>query len=54
MATIEIEIKNEEKVDFIKQLLLEYGLQEVSENVFADANKIEKLDTIKSKKRSKN
>lgn len=36
MAQIEIDIKDENKVDFIKQLLKEYGLSEVAINVFAD------------------
>ena len=42
MATIEVEIKDDAKVDFIKQLLKEYGLQEVESNVFEDDKRKEK------------
>ena len=42
MAIIEVEIKDDTKVDFIKQLLKEYGLQEVESNVFKDEKKKEK------------
>ena len=42
MATIEVEIKDDAKVDFIKQLLKEYGLQEVESNIFEDDKNKEK------------
>jgi hypothetical protein len=43
MAVIEIEIKDEKKVAFIKQLLKEYGLSEVDINIFVDKKKGNKL-----------
>ena len=36
---IEVEIKDDKKVDFIKQLLKDYGLQEVENNIFSDKRK---------------
>ena len=42
MAVIEVEITDENKVEFIKQLLKEYGLSEVALNTFADKKNIDK------------
>jgi hypothetical protein len=53
MAVIEIEIKDENKVDFIKQLLKEYGLSEVDTNLFIDKNKNDELIKKTSNKKKK-
>jgi phenylalanyl-tRNA synthetase beta subunit len=49
MAVIEVEIKDEKKVDFIKQLLKEYGLSEVDTNIFVDKKKSNKITQKTSK-----
>ena len=54
MAVIEVEITDENKVEFIKQLLKEYGLSEVESNIFVDKKKEEDVTKklLKKKKKS--
>ena len=54
MAIIEVEITDENKVEFIKQLLKDYGLSEVESNIFVDKKKGEDVTKklLKKKKKS--
>ena len=53
MAVIEVEITDENKVEFIKQLLKDYGLSEVESNIFVDKKKEEVVAKKLSKKKRK-